>query len=90
MQTRADGSSDFGWMAGRLDGENAKDGKTLGVSLDTPFVRWPIFCPTQLPTGQVLFQLGRNQICILDPNSRKIALLAKGRWPVVTMKDGLK
>ncbi len=80
----------FGWMAARLDGENVKEGKMLDVSLDTPFVRWPIFYPTQLPSGQVVFQLGENQICILDPNERTIALLVKGRCPVITMKDGLK
>ena len=77
-------------MAGRLDGENAKKGRNLDVSLDTPFIRWPVYCPTQLPSGQVVFQLGGNQICILDPNERKIALLAKGRWPVITMKEGPK
>jgi hypothetical protein len=75
----------FGWMAGRLDGENAKEGRNLDVSLDTPFVWWRVFCPTQLPSGNVVFQLGRNQICILDPNQRKIALLAKGRSPVITI-----
>ncbi len=80
----------FGWMAGRLDGKNAKDGRNLGVSLETPFVSWPIYDPTQLPSGQVVFQLGMNQICILDPNERKIALLAKGRWPVITIKDSPK
>ena len=76
----------FGWMAGRLYGKNEKEDKTLGVSLETPFVQWPIYCPTQLPSGQVVFQLGTNQICILDPNEHKVALLAKGRWPVITMK----
>ena len=76
----------FGWMAGRLDGDNAKEGRRVYVSLETPFVTWPVHYPTQLPSGQVIFQFGRNQICILDPNERKIALLVKGRWPVVTMK----
>jgi hypothetical protein len=75
----------FGWMAGRLDGVNEKKGRSLDVSLDTPFLKWPVRCPTQLASGQVVFQLGGNQICIVDPNERKIALLAKGRWPVVTM-----
>ena len=76
----------FGWMAGRLDGVNAKSGRELDVALETPFVRWPVRHPTQLPSGHVIFQLGWEQICILDPNERKIALLAKGRWPVVIVK----
>ncbi|MEI8372197.1 MAG: hypothetical protein WCJ35_05085 [Planctomycetota bacterium] len=78
----------FGWMAGRLTGENTINGRNVLVSLDTPFVRWPVYCPTQLPSGQVIFQLGRNQICILDPDERKIAMLAKGRWPVITIVGG--
>jgi hypothetical protein len=76
----------FGWMAGRLDGKDAKSGRHLDVALETPFIKWPVHCPTQLPSGQVVFQLGWNQICIVDPNERKLALLAKGRGPVVTMK----
>jgi hypothetical protein len=80
----------FGWMAGRLDGINSRDSKNLGVSLETPFLSWYIFDPTQLPSGQVIFQLGWHQICILDPNERKIALLAKGRWPVIIIKDSRK
>jgi hypothetical protein len=75
----------FGWMAGGLSGNNAKDGRRVYVSLETPFAVWPVRSPTQLPSGQVVFQLGKNQICVLDPNERKIALLAKGRWPVVTL-----
>ena len=78
----------FGWMAGGLYGVNTADGRTLDVSLETVFVRWPVGYPTQLPNGQVVFQLGRNQICLLDPDERKVALLAKGRGPVVAMKDG--
>ncbi len=80
----------FGWMAGRLDGENMMNGQNIHLSLETPFVRWPVYCPTQLPSGHVIFQLGRHQICILDPDDRKVALLAKGRWPVVALKDGVK
>lgn len=80
----------FGWMAGRLQGDNSMTDRSLLVSLDTPFLRWPVFCPTQLPSGQVIFQLGSNQVCILDPDERKVALLAKGRWPVVTLKGSEK
>ena len=80
----------FGWMAGRLHGVNTKNGQNVLVSLETPFARWPVYCPTQLPSGQVIFQLGGNQICILDPDERKVALLVKGRWPVITLKDSVK
>jgi len=92
-RSRADQSGwqfHFGWMAGRLHGENATNGRNVLVSLETPFLRWPVYCPAQLPSGQVIFQLGGNQICILDPDERKVALLAKGRWPVMTLKESTK
>jgi hypothetical protein len=77
----------FGWMAGGLYGNNARDGRLLNVRLETPFLKWPVQYPTQLPNGQVVFQLGTDQICVLDPNERKIALLVKGCSPVVTLKE---
>ena len=77
----------FGRMMGNLHGENSSDGRTFYLSLETLFLQWPVCSPTQLPNGMVVFQLGRNQICAVDPNTRKVALLAKGRWPVVTMSD---
>jgi hypothetical protein len=76
-------------MAGRLDGANAKSDRKLGVAFETPFLRWSVRHPTQLPSGHVVFQLDGEQICILDPNERKIALLAKGRSPVVNMRNRL-
>jgi hypothetical protein len=79
----------FGWMAGRLDGENTMRGRRVHLSLDTPFVQWPVCNPTQLPTGHVIFQLGRDQICILDPDENQVALLAKGRWPLITLKGSV-
>jgi hypothetical protein len=69
----------FGWMAGRLTGVNKIDNRTLDLAFETPCVRWPVHYPTQLPGGQVVFQLGQNRICVLDPNGRQIALIAKGR-----------
>jgi hypothetical protein len=75
------------WPIEGLSGNNAKDGRTLHFSLETPFVEWAVRNATQLPGGQVIFQLGENQICILDPDARKIALLVKGRGPVVAMKE---
>jgi hypothetical protein len=39
----------------------------------------------QLPGDLVLFQLGENQICVVDPNLKKVALLAHGRGPVAVI-----
>ena len=80
----------FGWVAGGLYGENTKTGVRLDVSLETPFLQWRVGSPTQLPGGRVIFQLGEDQICILDPSDRTIALLAKGHWPVITINKPVK
>jgi hypothetical protein len=70
-----------------LYGTNSKDGRELSVSLETPFVTWYSHFATQLPGGQVIVQLGRNQICILDAAEGKIAIIAKGRSPVVGIES---
>jgi hypothetical protein len=75
----------FGWMMGRLNGNNTNDGRTVEVGLETPYFKWPVHNPTQLPNGQVIFQLGSDQICILDPDEKKVALIAKGRGPAVVL-----
>jgi hypothetical protein len=71
---------------GGLYGENAKDGRTMDAPLDNLFDWWDIHDPTQLPNGQVVFQLGSGQICVLDADKRKIARLVNGRSPVVIIK----
>jgi hypothetical protein len=75
------------WALEGLNGENAKDGRRLHLSLETPFLEWYIRNATQLPGDQVVFQLGRDQICILDPDAKKIALLARGWGPIVAIRD---
>lgn len=40
----------------------------------------------QLPGDVVVFQLGADQICALDIEARKVALLCRGRGPVVVME----
>jgi hypothetical protein len=68
-------------------GKNSKDGRKVRVFLETPFVAWYSRSATRLPSGQVVLQLGRDQICVLDSDGRKIALIAKGRCPVVGIEN---
>lgn len=75
------------WSIEGLIGRNVGDGRTVRLSLETPFVEWLVRNATALPKGQVVFQLGRNQICIFDPDQRAIALLAKGWGPIAVIKD---
>jgi hypothetical protein len=78
------------WPAQGMHCNNIKNGESFNCALETPFVKWVIRNATQLPTGQVVFQLGKEQICILDPDEKKIALLVKGRGPVVVIKESRK
>lgn len=49
----------------------------------TPFLRWNARNATEISGGRVVFQLGRDQICLLDAKSNQIALLARGKGPLV-------
>jgi hypothetical protein len=76
------------WPLEGLSGTNSDNGEQLHVSLETPFLQWDVRNATQLSDDQVVFQLGTDQICILDPNQRTISLIARGWGPVVVIADG--
>ncbi|MBP5321722.1 MAG: hypothetical protein J6334_12110 [Kiritimatiellae bacterium] len=63
----------------RLD----KMGPTFRLAFETPVMRWTVREATQLPDGKVVFRLGGDQICIVDPTSKQIAMLARGRYPTL-------
>jgi hypothetical protein len=73
------------WPIAGLRGENRATGENFQFCLETPFVSWHVRHATQLPNGQVVFQFGQRQICIVDRESRRIALLAYGRGPVTVL-----
>lgn len=52
-------------------------------TLEIPFARWGISHATHLPGDFVVFQLGQDQICILHPGDRVIALVTRGIEPIV-------
>ncbi len=57
-------------------------GTPLRLALETPFVAWYARCATALPGNQVVFQLN-DQIVLLDIESRKLGLIARGYGPLV-------
>ena len=64
-------------------------GRSSRIAFANPFVRWAVSDATLLPGDKVIFQLGSHQICLLDLNERTLALLVRGRGPVVTLeRDG--
>ena len=73
------------WAIEGLHGENNKTGEKLYLTFETPFAQWNVRNAYHLPGDCVVFQLGRSQICILDVATRRVALLTKGRGPVVML-----
>ncbi|MBK8476916.1 MAG: hypothetical protein IPL39_11595 [Opitutaceae bacterium] len=59
----------------------------LRFSLETPFVQWLARNATHLKGNLVLFQLGDDQICLLDPLGKRIALVVRGQGPVVALGE---
>ena len=68
-----------------LEGLSVEEGEKLlaWVAWETPFEAWAARSATELEDGFVVYQLGSDQIALLDPVNRTIGLLARGRCPVV-------
>jgi len=52
-------------------------------TMATPFTRWLVQNGTHIAGDYGVFLLGKDQICILDPEKKRIALIARGFGPVV-------
>ncbi len=52
-------------------------------SVATPFTQWLVQNGTHVAGDYGVFQLGKDQICIMDPEKKRIALIARGFGPVV-------
>lgn len=61
-------------------------GEVRSWGLETPMVEWSVRNAVQLEGDRLVFQLGRDQICVLDPETRRIALIARGFGPLVAQK----
>ncbi len=55
------------------------------LALSTPFLSWRVQNATVLPGDQIVFQIG-DLICLFDPETRKIGMIARGRSPVVVVE----
>lgn len=66
-----------------ISGINRVTQASIYVGLNTPFAAWTIREATHLSGDLLVFQLGWDQICLLDPEMRRIALIARGKNPVV-------
>ena len=75
------------WAGAGLRVWNQSTRKSYRVGFETPLGQWPIYYAYHLSQGLVVFQLGRDQICVLDPANRRVALLWRGRGAVCTLTD---
>jgi hypothetical protein len=75
------------WPIQGLSGKRSDTKKTIYFAMETPFVQWNIRNATHIPGDKVVFQLGDDQICIFDVNSKSVALVTYGRGPIVTIKQ---
>ena len=74
------------WAAEGIKGTNKKSGAKVHYALETPYAFWQVRNGTQIEGDMVVFQLGKSQICALHPESRRIALLSRGKGPIVAKR----
>ena len=78
---RVYGASDW------LRAEEPATGRSFRLVLQTPFLWWPSCDATLLPgTGVVVYALGPHVVA-LDLDTRRLAVLAEGTSPLVTLDD---
>jgi uncharacterized protein YhhL (DUF1145 family) len=76
------------FAGGGFSGINRTTRESVHFALETPFALWSISHATHLTGDLVVFQLGRDQICLLHPPTQRLALVARGKNPVVTHPHG--
>lgn len=78
------------WSVEGISGNNGKTGEGFQFSLELPFVAWPIRNATHIDGDYVVAQLGDDQICMIHPPSKRIALVARGKGPIVATPNPSK
>jgi hypothetical protein len=67
---------------GGMYGSVSRNYRRIHFAYNSPFGSWKVRNAVRLPSDQILFQLGNDQICLLDPATRQVALLWRGRCPL--------
>jgi len=74
------------WPIEGMRFKNNKTGESTHFAWETLFSQWNARNAILLPDDKVIFQLGEDQICVLELPTKKIALLARGRGPTAVLK----
>ncbi|NLV43511.1 MAG: hypothetical protein GXY07_03300 [Candidatus Hydrogenedentes bacterium] len=67
----------------KMHNERYEEDTYIRYSVDTPFAQWSVRNGSHIASDYAVFKLGKDQICILDPEKKQIALIARGFGPVV-------
>jgi hypothetical protein len=59
----------------------------LELAHENALESWRIAYATVLPDTRLVFQLGRDQICVAAPDQKTVALIARGSGPIVIRKS---
>ena len=70
------------WAGFGFWGNNKATNERIRVAFETPVSGWRPKRVIHLPEEKIIFQLGDKQICILDIDSKRIALLIRGYGPM--------
>lgn len=73
------------WAASGLTGENETTGESITFAMESPLAGWTIRNATSLGNGLVVFQCGKDQICLLDAETKQVALMVRGKGPIVVV-----
>lgn len=74
------------WPAEGMRFKNNQTGERTRFAWETLFSQWNARNAILLPDNQVIFQLGEDQICVVELPTKKIALLARGRGLAAVLK----
>lgn len=74
------------WPVEGMRFKNNKTGESTRFAWETLFSQWNARNAILLPDDKVIFQLGEDQICVVELTTKKIALLARGRGPAAVLK----
>jgi hypothetical protein len=90
LQVRADSAWKYRtgfWAIDGISGYLEATNEHQWFSLETAFVSWSIRSAYHLKGDLLVFQLGEDQICLLNPSTRKISLVVRGRSPLVAVEE---
>jgi hypothetical protein len=75
------------WEDEGLQGTHAKTGAKVHFGVEIPFLAWHIRNATHLPADKILFRIGKDQICVFDPEYHQLALVTRGWGPIAVMDE---